>query len=323
MLFQLGYAQDFSSQQIENIGRDFVVNISNNYRYDYRYYQIFPKFDSVNYLTIFGEDFKNTLNVKKISKFKNLKILELQGKFSNFPEPVFKLSEVQELILNKVTELDWNIFFVKCSKLPNLKSIKIYNCDLSEIPKSIELLINIEHLELNTLNIDYIPEVFSKLIKIKFLRITKTNISNIPSNFYSNELLYLDISNNSFNGLPFEIEYFPNLQFFRFIGNNYYSSNDTILCKLKKIKSINLSGCGLEKFPITLKCLLDINELILDDNMFDEIPDDITDFVNIKFISLDSFNDQKRISELRKKNPNCVIIARPHCKLNPVIEEFK
>lgn len=152
---------------------------------------------------------------------------------------------------------------------------------MNYMPETIGLLSSIERIELDNVPLIDFNDEFAKLDNIKYLRVNNTQVYFMPQDYFNDNLIYLDISSNKFNGMPVEINIWPNLEHISFYNNIYYSSDDTILCKNKKLKEIYIGDCGIEKFPIGLNKLENLEQLIVAGNRMQDVPDDIIEFKKI------------------------------------------
>ena len=311
--------QDINAQlldpKVDSLGRGFISNIQQK-RYNFLNTCSLPMADSVYVLNIYGKNTKNALDNSKIAKFNNLTVLTIVGSFNKLPEVIFEMPNIKELRFVNITGLNWDSTFKELSKIPQLKSLRIQSLSLDQLPNSIGLLTQLERLEIYYGYFKHLPDSFINLTNLKYINILYTNLTHLPTNYFNDNLLYLDISANRFNGMPKEINNFPELRYLRFIDNKYLSSNDTIVCKNRKIENLNLSGCGIEKFPIGLICLPKLKGLALFDNRIPILPKEIENFKSLRILAVCTFNGQLvNLEYLSEKMPDCKFWTMPEINL--------
>lgn len=280
--------------------------------------------DSVLELYVNKYDIGKHKKMNDVSDCRRLIVLSLNYfNDDEIPDWIFELKELKELNLTGINA-NWKELFRKISNLKQLKTLTINGGSMSIMPQTIGLISFIERFELNDVPIIDFHDEFAKLNKLRYLSVNNTQVSFMSQNYHNDNLVYLDISSNRFNGLPEEINNLQNLQHISFYENLYYSSDDTILCKNKKLKEIYIGDCGIEKFPIGLKDLENLEQLILAGNRILDVPDEIIEFKKLKYLYWGSFvTDKKKLDEIKNKMPNCIISNFSDKPMRPIIDVFE
>jgi Leucine-rich repeat (LRR) protein len=152
-------------------------------------------------------------------------------------------------------------------------------------------LINLKELtlsynyELNSSVIDTtIPESVYGLRKLQKLILAhnKVSIETIKKiGFFIKTLEVLDISYNSINSLPIEINQMTTLTSLN-LSNNNISFLPFEICDLVDLKSLNLSQNRIELLPQTIGGMNNLAELILSGNFLEILPNNITNLHKLK-----------------------------------------
>lgn len=77
----------------------------------------------------------------------------------------------------------------------------------------------------------------------------------------------------SFNDMPEELAFFPNLEELDLDGNDLNRADFSVLEHLRKLKSINLANCNLSEIPLAVFRLECLEQLSVWDNNIKDIPD--------------------------------------------------
>lgn len=317
-----GYPQkQLKKEPFDELGREFVIEIPNKKNYFFNSENNHPR-DSIYLLSVLDcSKLKNGV----LKKYTNLTILKISGNLSKLPDDVFELPNLREIVLQDVRHSDWGQFFLKLSRLKKLTSIEIYFGNMLIIPETFVMLNNIERFKVINTPIIGLPDNFSNLKNLKYLMINETNIRYLPDDFQFKNLLFLDISENKFNGVPEELNQSPNLEFLKFSGNTCFSSDDSILCKNPKLTYLSIADCGLEIFPNKLICLKNLKSLNIGGNRITDISDEcLVGLKNLEFLDWSDFaGNQDRLKMIREKIPNCKIWATNPVKIRPHVDNFE
>lgn len=316
--------QYISLRNYEDLGKEYRNNIKRSNFFEYKLIDNKTNKDSVLSLYVNKYSLGKHKNLNDICDCKKLIVLSLY--FFNddeIPDCIFQLKDLKELNLYNINA-NWKELFRKIANLKQLKILTINGGSMSIMPQTIGLISSIERFELNDVPIVDFNDEFAKLNKLKYLSVNYTQVSFMPQEYYNDSLIYLDISSNSFNGIPEEINNLTNLEHISFYENIYYSSDDTILCKNKKLKEIYIGDCGIEKFPIGLKELENLEQLVLAGNRMLDVPDEIIEFKKLKYLYWGSFlTDKKKLDSIKKKMPNCIISNFSDKPMRPIIDIFE
>lgn len=308
--------------QYEMIGEEFLKGVKanayslniNKKAIDYNEFTFLSPEDVYRVIINGDKREKVVSDISYLKKFKNTLELTIYADLDSIPDLIFELPNLKKLRIVGNKNWDWNRLFIKLSKLTKLRSLVIVDCSSLgyKIPSSICLLKQLERLEIDNSFITQFPDSFN-LTNLKYLSICNSQIHKIPKNFISDSLVCLDLSNNRFNGIPKEINNFSNLSFLNFEGNKYFSSDAVILCKNSKIHDLGLVHCGIERFPIELCCLEDLNVLELYGNRISNIPEEIVCFKRLKclFIIIYPSNDIEQLKYFKSKMPYCQFVNGP------------
>jgi Leucine-rich repeat (LRR) protein len=125
--------------------------------------------------------FINEKNPLLISK----KLIEVTNKIlfkDDWINNIFKWADLNNI--------DSDILPREKSKLLELKSIRLYDCNLNTIPDEIIKLTNLEYLELTYNNLIRIPENLYELTNLNFLSLAFNNIEKLPDKIINLNLLH-------------------------------------------------------------------------------------------------------------------------------------
>ncbi|MDD3286172.1 MAG: hypothetical protein PHI14_01595 [Bacteroidales bacterium] len=314
-------------QNYDNLGKEYMNNIKKSNFFEYKLLDKNTNKDSVLSLVVnkyFLGKHKNLNDICDCKKLVVLSLYNLNG--DELPDCVFQLKNLKEINLYHFNAEyhEWKELFREMSNLKLLKTFTIYQSPMNYMPETIGLLSSIERIELDNVPLIDFNDEFAKLDNLKYLRVNNTQVYFMPQDYFNDNLIYLDISSNKFNGMPLEINNLPNLEHISFYNNIYYSSDDTILCKNKKLKEIYIGDCGIEKFPIGLNKLENLEQLIVAGNRMLDVPDEIVEFKNLKYLYWGSFvTDKKKLNAIRIKMPNCIISEFYDKPIRPIIDIFE
>ncbi len=312
------------------LGREFAKKIKKDqkayYYDDYNGNSEIPK-DSIHELLLTNTKsiFKIVPSINELKKFKNIEILNVQGNEGfSILEIVSAFPTIKELNIYHIYGVNLDSLFFLLSKCKELKSLRISNSDIRYISKNIQLLNHLERLEFTNMQIEFIPPEFSALQNLKYLNLSNTGMYRFLIDYKNVNLKYLDISDNRLNGLPIGIQYLEGLECFRFIGNKYYSTDDTILCKNVNMQFLFLDECGMEHFPMGLSCMPSLKNLFIGDNRIMEVPKTLSEFKELRYIDWQGFaGDRDELNALKKKFANITISTLPSTiDLEPIIDIF-
>jgi len=98
----------------------------------------------------------------------------------------------------------------KIKNLIKLKSIRITDCQITEIPDEIGYLTNLNYLDFRYNKINKISSKIKNLTRLEELRIGHNEITEVPPVLMFRKLKYLDISSNQITMIPEELSIVEN-----------------------------------------------------------------------------------------------------------------
>ncbi|MBQ9658460.1 MAG: leucine-rich repeat domain-containing protein [Clostridia bacterium] len=249
-------------------------------------------------------DLENILKDKKNIESVSLSDITLDEKIVDL---ILKLKP-KEVILENVKGV--TDIIQKLSNINTVSALKIVHSSFY-IPDEIAKMTNLVRLEISDCSLDRLPDNFYKLHKLKYLKISGCKLKYLPENFAFKNLRVLDISLNMFNGIPAEIQQLPNLEYFNFSNNFYYTNDDSLLVKNKKLRYVYLHQCGIEKFPKNLALLPDLAILWLKCNKIDDITEEmIGKFQNLRlYLGSETYQLNEQVLEALKQNTSIKIFS--------------
>jgi Leucine-rich repeat (LRR) protein len=202
------------------------------------------------------------LLLPEITRFKNLKILNLDGnQISTLPKELFELEQLEELDLssNKLNVLPPDI-----GKLKNLKKLSIRNMKLTHLPDELTDLSNLTKLDVGGNELISLPETIGKLKKLEIFGASDNQIKRLPESFCElKNLREFVMIRTELEKLPENIGQLSNLEVLRIEHNRIVSLPDSF-GKLRKVKQLNLRSTSefvFKEFPRILLELSDLEKL--------------------------------------------------------------
>ena len=259
----------------------------------------------------------NTIeNLKKL-KIMEVRLCELEEINENLGK-CRKLSVLQ-LSYNKIKEIPDEI------SIPSIETLDLSHNELKEIPDTIDRMVNLADLNMNNNPIKKIPDAFCNLKHLRFLNLCETKITKLPENFGKlTHIETLDISHSNLFKLPESMRNMINIKHFN-LSANRLRDGFLDLSKLEKLIKFNMEFNQLTKFPII--CSQYIEDISLFDNKIERfskkavegitsvvrldlrgnrlknLPDNIGELKNLKYLLLDRNNiSELPISIVKLKN---------------------
>lgn len=156
--------------------------------------------------------YNKNINIEVISKFNNLKILEIEAlsdskKYKLLDNFNLEKLAIEKLDLSKV-QMNANLKYLKISKelinenllnekYPNLTHVELVNCKKIEDFSFLTYLIDLENIIINNTNIGVFPEVSKNVIKIQLL--TNKKLKDVEAVFKLNNLNKIAITDSAVN----------------------------------------------------------------------------------------------------------------------------
>lgn len=133
-----------------------------------------------------------------LTKFKNLKKLTINCygvSNSNFPQNIFKCSNLEFLVIFGFENLDHQNL-KELNKLDKLVFLSLTNCNLKFIPKYVYQLNKLEGLDLTLNNISSIPNEIGSLKTLRTIDLTNNCLTRFPMNLSNcSKLEWIDVNN--------------------------------------------------------------------------------------------------------------------------------
>jgi Leucine-rich repeat (LRR) protein len=272
----------------------------------------------VNYLSPFDKNCEHidlrrkniTLLLPEIKKFKNLKILNLNGnRMNTLPKELFELEQLVELDLgsNKLKALPPEI-----AKLKNLKKLNVSFMTLKHLPNELTELSNLTELNASSNELVSLPENIGKLKKLEIFGASDNKIHLLPESFCElTSLREFIMIRAELEKLPENIGHLSSLEILRFERNRIASLPDSF-SQLKKVKELDLtstSNIDFNEFPRVLLELTELNKLSFGFACsYTHLPDDIHRMKSLRKLNLhcskelealpDSFCELREMEEL-------------------------
>jgi len=249
--------------------------------------------------------------VKKIREARkhNLEALDLSYDYGEFPT-----GRQMRFIPKQVFELR------------QLKSLSIYNNQISEIPAAIQNLTDLEFLDLSSNQILSLPDELFKLKQLKYLDFTSNQIYEIPAAIQNlSDLEFLDLSINSVDRLPDEIGQLRNLHSLKMRSIRIIELPGC-LESLPKLSTLDISGATMEE-PEWVSKRTNWVELGLGRLLYGEVPEWVSKQSDLRILSLQDnaleslpqwFSQLSSLEEINLKNPRIDIYPDPIRKLKKI-----
>lgn len=241
-------------------------------------------------------------NSKKVYK------LDLRNNgFTSFPEDVFKLENLEVLILdsNNISTVPKEIGSLKHLQLLSLS----YN-GLESLPDEISECDELWSLYLDHNKLKSLPEKFFLLKKLGKLGLKKNELTTLPPDIrLLQELYVLDCAYNNLKKIPDEIGYLFNMSSMSFDGNKirtlpphffeltnlkilYLAGNelekvDTGFVKLKKLEILALEKNKISRIASNFGDLGSLKKLYIGNNLLETLPDGMGNLYNLSLLDLD------------------------------------
>ena len=142
-------------------------------------------------------------------------------------------------------------------------SIKLSNCELSEIPSLLYEFTNLTKLDLSSNNIKKIPAKVKAFKNLEVLNLSDNNLVELDDELTElTNLTKLDLSSNNIKKIPAKVKAFKNLEILNLSDNNLVEL-DSAFAELTKLKELNISNNSFRKFPDVLSKMENLEVLII------------------------------------------------------------
>ncbi|WP_034058880.1 COR domain-containing protein [Lacinutrix jangbogonensis] len=238
-------------------------------------------------------DIKNKINPKNPNKIKDLRLEN--GRLKSVPSEIknFKRLKFLNLFNNSLTELP--DFFENFELLENLnlsnnkfilfpevitlcKSLKVLNFRGNRVTDLIglqKLFISLEKIDLSSNKLETLRVDFSSFDKLKEADLSNNGICKFPKSLLLVNLKHLNLSSNSIENLPDDIN---NLKSIRHLDLSYNNITDLPeeICELTELRYLNLTGNNIITLPKSFAKLKKLQDLNLSGNPIGDVPVEIS-----------------------------------------------
>lgn len=192
--------------------------------------------------------------------------------------------------------------------MPRARAIKIYDTHIGDVFAQQKRWNSIKRLEILYCEVSAISNILKQMPGIRYLSITDSKIESLSFDTVFESLVFLDLANCGQSSFPRGMDNCPNLECFRFYGNRFQQTDIKVLCKNKELREVHLDNCGITRFPIELTELTNLQMLVLEENLIENIPPQISQFKGLKYLGLSSSTCQlnkNTLDSLRGVLPIC------------------
>jgi len=230
------------------------------------------------------------------------------GELQSFHDERFTLSSPQcfEDVFNTMDGRVFNLSNARRNK-KDIRVLDASNARLKEIPSYVFKMEKLQSLELRNNAITEIPEKMNRLNRLGLIDLGRNNLSKLPEfNWYHPYLQYAYIDSNNLSKLP---SGWNSLDFIRVIDASYNKITAVDTFDAPVLEELNLAGNSLTLFPNVSQCnnleklnlsenglknIENVNlpgrlkELDLSNNELTHLPDDLSGFLHLKKLNLQS-----------------------------------
>ncbi len=249
----------------------------------------------------------------EIIKLKKLKMIEISGKFENFPEILMKLPELTDLSLNSISLKiipeglkNWTTLTYlnlgQCKNIevienlpPNLGYIFLNGSELNNPPEVLYNLTKLHKIVLKKFNFSIFPKGILELTNLSSLFIEECELKSLPKEIIKLKgLKTLWLNRNKLREFPSIITKLVNLRELN-LNNNFIKILPTEISNLQDLENFDLGSNNFNVFPIQVLTLPKLRELKFGNyshrnsefnNSFNELPKEIVKLENLKSIDL-------------------------------------
>ncbi len=244
-----------------------------------------------------------------LSRLVSLKELYLNdNELTRFPEVALKLTNLKILNLSRNS---LRVIPKDIVKLKNLEKLIVYKTNLLAIPKEIGQLSRLEQLNIGYTYVKELPDELFDLPRLKQLWLYNCNIDNeklLNAPFAKlNSLEEIDIGSLALKKLPDQLYELHNLKILEISDNSHDLKKSLRLENFPNLESLDLYGLNLRRVPSVISTmnklkvlkigknrLFDLGdidfppleELYLQNNYLDAIPDNIARITTLKKLSM-------------------------------------
>ncbi len=239
-------------------------------------------------ISISGNQLDMNATLNQISKLKQLKTII--ANYQILPEnldPKIKFDKLEAFYMRSGVIKNADVFFDFLSFNPGLKTLRLINTSIKNIPESIGNLKQLRELTINnTRSSIRIPENIGKLKELKFLDLSSDTITHIPLSIGKlKKLEYIDLNYTQLKAFPFGFTQLKLLSTLIMIGNNIVELPSEI-GKLKSLKDLNISSNPLTSLPESIAELSNLERLDVSHANLSELPRSLGGLAKLKKLIL-------------------------------------
>lgn len=200
----------------------------------------------------------------------------------------------------KTTDLDLSSSRIKKFPLElrpfnRLKTLNLFNNELSGLPEFFRDFINLNNLVLGNNNFIVFPEQISSCQNLKSLSLKSNRLTDlIGIQHLATNLEKIDLADNKLETLRIDFSKFEKLRHIDLSDNNIKKFPKSIV--LETLKVLNLSSNQISEIPSSISGLKNLRELDLSFNNIDHLPEEIGELTELRTLNLTG----NKISELPK-----------------------
>ncbi|XP_042202940.1 leucine-rich repeat-containing protein 69 [Callorhinchus milii] len=171
-------------------------------------------------------------------------------------------------------------------KLKALRTLRISNNYLIDLPPEIKTLRELTELNLGNNAFQHVPEVLFHMISLQKLQLYGNLISEITSGLFGLEnLVFLNLSQNQLRSLPEEIYRLARLEYLN-VSNNELESIPVKLCLLQQLRELHLAYNKIKSFPPEIKYLTNLRKLCVPRNQLEDLPEKLCFLRKLKLLDV-------------------------------------
>lgn len=190
-------------------------------------------------------------DIAELCRYESLQELKIMGgSYSEFPENIIFLRELEHLSILKVGYNDLNSLNQQFAGLDNLKVLSFLKQKFKEIPSAICSMDHLEHLAINNDEIRKITCDFRGFLSLRELSFSGNKIEEFDPKKLPIHLELLDLSYNNIGSIPKSISRLKNLKYL-YLGNNNIQVIPVELFEIKTLQYVDLRYNGVKELPVS------------------------------------------------------------------------